>query len=403
MSGVPSDLQRPTGFRNIPTNTKVIRDQQTRAYFQADTTFYANFAGQHQFKGGVQADRIGNNVLSGNSRNVVNFTGRSGLGGQIGQFGHYIVTSNGVEPKTGFVTQGDISTTNVGLFIQDAWTIGSRFTINAGVRTERESVPAYAIGEGIPQKVLDFSFGDKLAPRIGFAYDLKGDGRTKVFGNWGIFYDIFKLELPRGSFGGDKWWDYVFTLDTPNWPTLVEASGCPPACPGRNITGGAGYIDYRQPSLGEDAIDPDLKPMKSQEASLGFDHQLNDVMAVGVRYVHKQIDRAVEDTGFITADGHEGYVIANPGEGLTSLAWPGVALPTAVRDYDSVEFAFEKRLRVELVSAQQLPLEPSVWQLLRPVAVGRGGTNEPERRSRVGSPDDDVRPARAAGSRTVEH
>ena len=172
--------------------------------------------------------------------------------------------------------------------------------------------------------VLDFSFGDKFAPRVGFAYDIKGDGRTKVFGNWGIFYDIFKLELPRGSFGGDKWWDYVFTLDTPNWPTLVDAAGCPPACPGRNITGGAGYIDYRQPSLGEDAIDPNLKPMKSAGSIAGVEHQLNDVMAVGVRYVHKQIDRAVEDTGFITADGHEGYVIANPGEGLTTLAWPGV-------------------------------------------------------------------------------
>ena len=209
------------------------------------------------------------------------------------------------------------------------WTIASRFTVNVGLRTERESVPAYAVGDGIPQDVLDFNFGDKLAPRIGFAYDVKGNGRTKVFGNWGMFYDIFKLELPRGSFGGDKWWDYVFTLDTPNWPTLVDAAGCPPACPGRNITGGAGYIDYRQPSLGADAIDPDLKPMKQQEASAGVEHQLNDRMAVSARYVHKQIDRAVEDTGFITPDGHEGYVIANPGEGLTQLACPGVNLPTA--------------------------------------------------------------------------
>ena len=48
-----------------------IRDQLTRAYFQADSTLYANFAGQHQFKVGVQADRIGNDVLSGESRNLV--------------------------------------------------------------------------------------------------------------------------------------------------------------------------------------------------------------------------------------------------------------------------------------------------------------------------------------------
>ena len=51
--------------RASPNNLKVTRDQQTRLYFQADGTTYANFGGQHQLKFGVQVDRIGNNVLSG--------------------------------------------------------------------------------------------------------------------------------------------------------------------------------------------------------------------------------------------------------------------------------------------------------------------------------------------------
>jgi hypothetical protein len=42
----------------------------------------------------------------------------------------------------------------------------------------------------------------------------RGDGKWKIFGSWGIFYDFFKLELPRGSFGGDKWIEYYYTLDT---------------------------------------------------------------------------------------------------------------------------------------------------------------------------------------------
>ena len=75
-----------------------------------------------------------------------------------GPFGYYIVRSNGAEPRTGFVTQGDIHTTNIGLFIQDAWTINNKLTINAGVRTEREKVPAYAIGSDIPEFALDFGF-----------------------------------------------------------------------------------------------------------------------------------------------------------------------------------------------------------------------------------------------------
>ena len=40
-----------------------------------------------------------------------------------------------------------------------------------------------------------------------------------MFASWGIFYDIFKLELPRGSFGGEKWIEYYYTLDTLDWTT----------------------------------------------------------------------------------------------------------------------------------------------------------------------------------------
>ena len=63
---MPVSLQRGTGFTSIPTqHSRSTRDQQTRAYFQADGTVYANVAGEHQFKFGVQVDRVGNNVLSG--------------------------------------------------------------------------------------------------------------------------------------------------------------------------------------------------------------------------------------------------------------------------------------------------------------------------------------------------
>ncbi len=347
LAGVPANLQHPAGFISIPSNTKVQQDQQTRAYFQADGTFYAKGGGDHQLKFGVQADRVGNNVLSGESRNRVSIFWNTFLTDQAGvdrrgQFGYYTVRSNGVAPKQGFITEGNIHTTNLGLFVQDSWTINNRLTINAGVRTERERVPTYTVGEDIPEFGLEFSFKDKLAPRAGFAYDINGDGRWKAFGSWGVFYDIFKLELPRGSFGGDKWLDYNYTLDQADYTTLVDGANCPPACPGALISG---PIDFRHPSFGSDAIDPNLKPMKQQEATAGIEHQLNNVMSLSVRYVHKQVDRAIEDTGSLDASGNEIYVIANPGEGLTALAHtdPDVALPKAKRDYDSVEFAVEKR------------------------------------------------------------
>jgi outer membrane receptor protein involved in Fe transport len=356
LAGVPVSLQRPSNFQSIPSNNKVERDQQTRAYFQADGTWYASLAGQHQFKFGVQTDRVGNNVLSGESAARVTVFWDSVLSSGVpvtrGTYGYYSVRSNAVDPRKGLITEGNIHTTNIGLFVQDAWTIGSRLTVNAGVRTERERVPTYTTGTDIPKFGIEFDFKDKLAPRAGFAYDLNGNGKTKVFGSWGVFYDIFKLELPRGSFGGDKWLEYYYTLDTPDWTTLVSSPSCPPSCAGTIIRGAPtaanpiGGIDFRHPSFGADSIQPGLKPMRQQEATAGVEHQINDRIAVSARYVHKQIDRAIEDTGSLDADGNEIYIIANPGEGLTELAStnPVVSLPKPKRDYDSVEFAAEKRL-----------------------------------------------------------
>ncbi len=78
-----------------------------------------------------------------------------------------------------------------------------------------------------------------------------------------------------------------------DWPNLLASSACPPACPGAFIKS----TDFRHPSFGSDTIDPDLKPMLLQEATAGIDHELNSQLAVGVHYVHKQIDTAIEDTG----------------------------------------------------------------------------------------------------------
>jgi hypothetical protein len=340
---VPPSYQAPTGFTSVATNSASTKDQQTRLNYQVDSTFYFNAGGQHTVKGGAQIDQIGNNVLNGEQGNRVTIRWGLALSGSRGPFGYYSVRSNAPYPKQGFITEGDVSSTGVGLFIQDAWTVNNKLTLNLGLRTEKEDVPAYSTEPGVPQYAVKFAFADKLAPRLGFAYDLKGDGKWKAYGSWGIFYDIFKLELPRGSFGGDKWLEYYYTLDTYAWDTLVSASGCPPACSGTLFRG---PVDFRHVSLDPDYLEPNLKPMQSQEMSFGMEHQLSPVMAVSARYVRKWLVRAVDDTGSQDAAGNEIYIIANPGEGLTALAWssPKTPLPKAQRTYDSVEFALTKNL-----------------------------------------------------------
>jgi hypothetical protein len=360
MAGVPANFQHPAQYANIPTNNGIAKDAQSRNFLQLDATYYAHAAGNHQFKGGVQLDRRGNDVINGQLQNTINLNWGASSGGVSGPFGYYEVVSTGpTSYQTGFATAGNVKSNVNGIFLQDQWAVNNRLTINAGVRTENENVPAYSNAEGIPSNPIDFKWKDKTAPRLGFSYDLKGDGRSKVYGTWGLFYDIFKLNLPRGSFGGDKWTSYFFTLDTPNFESLRDSPQCPPTCPGTFISS----RDFRAVSVtaGLDVEQPgQLKPMRTQELSFGYEHQLSTVMAGSVRFVHKQLDRAIDDIGDL-AGGNEFYIIANPGEGIvdsfdistgTSVfksqgfaANPTlINMPKATRNYNSVEGRLEKRL-----------------------------------------------------------
>lgn len=336
MAGVPAEFQRAAGSL-IPTNDATTKDLTTRTNFAVDGTYYGNFAGQHTFKAGVQVDLLGNDVIAGyqQPRDII-YWGRSytATNGDIvsGKYGYHRVLQ--------IVTTGDVHSNNVGLFAQDAWTVNNKLTLNLGLRTEREDVPSYAAGN----PGLEFGFGDKLAPRLGFAYDITGDSKWKAYGSWGMFYDTFKLELPRGSFGGDKWVDYFYTLDDFNYPTFIPAGGCTTECGGGRLIE---QLDRRHPSNdpNDPTIDPNLKPMRSQEYTFGLDHELTSTISVGTRYVHKQIDSAIEDVGVLVPNVGEIFYIANPGEGIAEhiLGPDFPAQPKPQRDYDSVDFHLKKR------------------------------------------------------------
>ncbi len=363
MPGVPASLQKTSNAVNVPSNSAIDFDKQQRLSFQVDSTWYARFGGDHAIKGGFQLDRLANDVNSYETGPYAQLyyavDGSQRYSGQAGAFGWYrfrVALPTGT--SRGFSTTGKVATNNIGLFIQDAWTISNRLTVNLGLRTETERVDPFQPGldllTGLPaagtggMNAIKFGLKDKLAPRVGAAWDVLGDGKWKTYASWGIFYDIFKFQLTRGSLGGDKWQEYFYTLETPDWTTLLDPvgqGGCPPACPASMGTRIAGPFDYRAPG----AVDPAIKPMRSQEASVGVEHQLSSVTAVSARYVRKWLDRAVDDIGQWSPDG-EAYVIGNPGFGMRTLACgfnencpsPVVPLPKAQRTYDAIELAFTK-------------------------------------------------------------
>ena len=102
-----------------------------------------------------------------------------------------------------------------------SWTVGRRLTLNLGVRLDKENLPTYQSLPGF--QGIDFGWGQKVAPRLGAAYDLLGNNKVKVYGSFGYFFDIMKYNLPRGSFGGDYWHDCVYALDTPDYTQIIPS------------------------------------------------------------------------------------------------------------------------------------------------------------------------------------
>jgi len=140
------------------------------------------------------------------------------------------VTAGYFTVQDGINTNGIASSYNHGIYGQDSWSVGHGLTLNLGVRFEKEFLPPYHANN----PSVSFSFTDKVAPRIGGAYDLLHNGKVKIFASYGKFYDIMKYSLPRGSFGGDYWHDCVYTMDVAqiNYNTITPTNpGAIPAGP----------------------------------------------------------------------------------------------------------------------------------------------------------------------------
>jgi outer membrane receptor protein involved in Fe transport len=113
----------------------------------------------------------------------------------------------------------NIRTHNVSFFAQDEWKVRRNLTLNFGIRYEYSSPKVdlqgrtFSLGFGKQSTVfpnapkgelfpgdagapLGSNFPDRndWAPRFGFAWDPKGDGKMSIRGGVGVFYDILKAE-----------------------------------------------------------------------------------------------------------------------------------------------------------------------------------------------------------------
>jgi hypothetical protein len=368
-SAIPTAYQNTSGFANISANQPQFYNTYTRKNFTIDVSHLkTGWAGTHNFKGGYQFVRTGNNVKqifdyaqvllfygSGQTYSpgtsptacdaiiAANKATWSGAPSSCtGNYGYFIV-------RDGTDVLGNMSSNAHGLYVQDDWTVGrTGLTINAGIRFDREYMPPYVAGD----PSITFGWGSKVAPRIGGAYDLLHNGKFKIFASYGKYFDILKFSLPQGSFGGNYWHDCVYTLDNPNFNLIAPtapagADGFRHSCPTSGQAPGVGSnpvtdtlaaggnpgrfvenLDYRAVNNSSDdpGVDPNIKPTAQHEIEAGADYAMTPSLSFSTRYVRKSLDSTTEDMGL---NDTYGYYIGNPGSAYGDLLHR--ALPNVYR------------------------------------------------------------------------
>ena len=228
------------------------------------------------------------------------------------------------------------------LFAEDEWKIGNNLTIRPGVRYEQESLSGTV--------VKGFSLKNNWAPRLGAIWDPTGTGRSKVFANYGRYYARVPNDLAARALSSDAsitadYFDANLTRPIPDGTATTNAN-----------TGDVTTTHFTLLGAGGDDIDPNAKLSYYNEWVAGGERTLRGGLDVGVRYVHRDIGRVLEDVqqyplvatslglpGAATAN----YVLTNPGPATQVIQdVPGatVSFESPTHTFNAVELTANKRL-----------------------------------------------------------
>lgn len=217
-------------------------------------------------------------------------------------------------------------------FLQDTWKVGDRLTIRPGLRYEQQTLKGTA----------SYTFSGNWAPRIGATYDPTGEGRAKVYAQWGRFFHKMPNNTAARSLTAipdvrlADYFDPALTQPVPNGVLALGTT-----------------VHFRTASGSVSAVEPGSKSGYQDEFVVGAERELAQNLNVGVRYTRRDVRRIFEDIAnaamvlyFIPEANVDSlaYFLGNPGDGTPPTLDNIGAFEAPVRTYDAVEVTAQRRL-----------------------------------------------------------
>lgn len=256
------------------------------------------------------------------------------------------------------------------VFAQDDWRVNNKLTLNLGLRYEVFTNPTEMYGR---QANYDLQTGrliiasgnddsltetdkNNFSPRIGFAYDLKGNGKSVLRGGYGLFYFLDRGGIDNQlaqnpPFSGFSQFNYTDGV-------RITLSGRAPnnSLDSRLATGALPIGSVNDVNLNDPrnvtvlAVKPDNEVSMVHQFNVQYQYQLGNDMALSVGYVGTRGRNLILYYNLNGRIVENGTNVACPRGGNTSPCYPTLAgNPVRVRDdigksqYDSLQVQLERR------------------------------------------------------------
>ncbi|MFB0565691.1 MAG: TonB-dependent receptor domain-containing protein [Candidatus Aminicenantaceae bacterium] len=301
-------------------------DLVVRQRWQANLDI-TKYLGGHSIKAGVQFQRS----LSLNE------------GGWTGGYLRQVRPLSGYFRDIWWSWEGESYTDILALFLQDSWKVTDRLTLNVGIRIEDQNIHAgdKALDFEPSESVIHWGFLDQISPRVGFAFDVFGDGTSKLFGSYGCYHEMVPLLMNTRAFGAESFISYFYPINLGDPLTFIPDKS-------------QAFYEWTLGTTKEwpdpDRDDKGLDPQYVEEFIVGFEKQIATDFSLNIRGVWKRLGLALEDGSL---DGGASFFFFNPGKHFVEGEINPItgkpreiyvdAFPEAKRDYKAVEIMLLKK------------------------------------------------------------